>query len=634
MKPAMHKILFLLLATSIINSNLKAQISNEKFVIGYVFVKDDLIDAKSIPAKKFTHINYAFANIKNGKVVEGFVNDTENYKILNSLKLQNPGLQILVSVGGWTWSGDFSDAALTKESREIFAKSARSFLVKHKLDGVDIDWEYPNLPGYGNKHRPEDIRNFTLLMKELRKELDEQGEIDNRYYLTSAACGGLPNFIENTEMNETHKYMDFVNIMTYDLYEYEMDSITGHHGALYTNPRDPKKVSADAAIQNFINAGVPVEKLVFGFPFYGRAWGNVDTTLNGLYRKGSEVHVSTSHNSIVSNYLNKNSNYQRFWDNISQAPYLLNKKEKIFIAYDDLESVTKKCHYIKNNNLKGAMFWAFGSDYQNTYLNALNLELRPEHCSQAENTKNKVGYALCYSSIKKQFDKNNRVKSDNSGRIFESIKREDIITVAVKNTTGTRLCFPSKSEDGLINSSETDLYEDFLSKYDTLGHKVWLQIEPGLASVDELLNLVLKQYSHHKCIIGVGIDAEKANSNNENNEFTITDNDAKRWLKITQGYGNDYKIFFKHSHVEKMPPTFRNDVVFINSSQNFTCIEHMLSEYMNWGKAFYPANVGFQYGYASDKIWWNAYENPSQLIKNHIIENIPNTTSLFWMNLE
>ena len=37
---------------------------------------------------------------------------------------------------------------------------------RHDLDGFDVDWEYPGLPGDGNPHRPEDKENFTALMAE------------------------------------------------------------------------------------------------------------------------------------------------------------------------------------------------------------------------------------------------------------------------------------------------------------------------------------------------------------------------------------------------------------------------------------------------------------------------------------
>ena len=103
-------VLILALILAGCRDNLNSSDNNEKYVIGYVFPGDKLIDANDIPANKFTHINYAFANIEDGEVVEGFSLDAENYKILNALKRQNPTLKILASVGGWTWSGDFSDA--------------------------------------------------------------------------------------------------------------------------------------------------------------------------------------------------------------------------------------------------------------------------------------------------------------------------------------------------------------------------------------------------------------------------------------------------------------------------------------------------------------------------------------------
>ncbi len=610
--------------------------NHENYVIGYVFVGDKLINAADIPANKFTHIYYAFANIENGKVVEGFSKDTENYSTLNELKKQNPGLKILASVGGWTWSGDFSDAALTKTSREVFAKSARQFLVKHQLDGIDVDWEYPNLSGDGNKHRPEDIKNFSLLMEELRNELDEQGTIDDRHYLTSAACGAFPDYIENTEMGEAQKYMDFVNVMTYDFYVNGADTITGHHSALYTNPKDPKKLSADAAIEYFIDAGVPAEKLVLGFPFYGRAWGNVDTTFNGLYQRGSKANIRSSHNAIVNTLLNDDSAYKRFWDDEAQVPYLFNKEDQVFITYDDMESVIKKCEYIKNKKLKGAMFWAFGSDYENTYLNALNLELRPEYSSKKELIDKDLGAGFRYSSYgarDKADDFNywtnvGNAMSDN----FPGSTPECVWIAGTLYERGARLSFPVDAEDPLIKGRETDIYEEALNTFDSLGFRVWLQIEPGYASVDELIHLMLKQYAHHTCVTGVGVDVEWYNSNDPDEGQAVTDEEAERWLNIAKSYNSDYRIFFKHWLIEKMPPTAREDIVFINDSQQLSSLDQMLKEFMDWGQAFYPSAVGFQYGYPSDKKWWSAYKNPPQLLGDYFLENIPNTRSLFWVD--
>src|SRR5262245_58145202 len=93
-------------------------------VVAYVFPQDARLDPATFPADRITHVNYAFANVREGRVVEGFANDAENFRTLASLRRSHPHLKVLVSVGGWTWSGGFSDAALTPASRRRFVKSA------------------------------------------------------------------------------------------------------------------------------------------------------------------------------------------------------------------------------------------------------------------------------------------------------------------------------------------------------------------------------------------------------------------------------------------------------------------------------------------------------------------------------
>jgi len=141
-------------------------------IIAYVFPRNEVIVPSEIAAEKLTHINYAFADVKDGRIVEGFAREAENFKLLADLRRQHPHLQILISVGGWTWSNNFSDAALTAESRRRFTGSAIEFVRRHDIDGVDIDWEYPGLRGNNNVHRPEDKENFTAMMMDLRQALD------------------------------------------------------------------------------------------------------------------------------------------------------------------------------------------------------------------------------------------------------------------------------------------------------------------------------------------------------------------------------------------------------------------------------------------------------------------------------
>ena len=141
-----------------------AQTPVKPVIIAYVFPRNELIVPSEIAADKLTHINYAFADVKDGRIVEGFARDAENFKLLADLRRQHPHLRILISVGGWTWSNNFSDAALTADSRRRFTESAIAFVRRHDIDGVDIDWEYPGLRGNNNVHRPEDRENFTAML--------------------------------------------------------------------------------------------------------------------------------------------------------------------------------------------------------------------------------------------------------------------------------------------------------------------------------------------------------------------------------------------------------------------------------------------------------------------------------------
>jgi chitinase len=292
-------------------------------IIAYVFAKDSVIQPGEIAANKLTRINYAFANLKDGRIIEGFAHDAENFAALNALKRINPQLAILVSVGGWTWSGQFSSMSLTKESRKLFIDSAVQFVTRYQLDGLDIDWEYPGLPGNHNPFRPEDKENYTLLLKELRQRFDREGKRLHKHLFTSIATGASLKFLDHTEMGKVQKYVDTVNLMAYDYYEPTSSKTTGHHAPLYTNPADPKLVSADASVRNYEKAGVPATKIVLGVPFYGHLWGGVLAQNNGLYQPGKQVPGAYADYSTITAHM-LNNGFTRYWDATASAPYLYN----------------------------------------------------------------------------------------------------------------------------------------------------------------------------------------------------------------------------------------------------------------------------------------------------------------------
>lgn len=348
-------------------------------VIGYVsgngWTKDQL------DARKLTHINYAFAvPAPNGELAPISAKDSANLAALTSLRSVNKDLKILISVGGWGGCKYFSDAALTDASRRRFANSATAFLQKHRLDGVDIDWEYPAQIGAGNIYRPEDKENFTLFLKAIRDRLDQQGQRDNRtgenHYLLTAATGGDTAFVSHTNLADAQRYLDYVNIMTYDLY-HGNDKVTGHHSPLDQSKHgDQSRNSSMSAVDGHIRAGVPVEKIVLGIPFYGRGWADVKPQNNGLYQPAAGKHYFISHDELVAKYINKNG-FVRYWDANAKAPYLWNPTSRMFISYADVESFDPKITYVKQKGLAGVMFWEYIYDLkQDKLLNHLVSEIR------------------------------------------------------------------------------------------------------------------------------------------------------------------------------------------------------------------------------------------------------------------
>ncbi len=365
----------------------KPKVSGKKLkTVGYVAGFRDF-DFSKIQAKKLTHINYAFANIIDGEVRFGgktAANEADlkedDIKSLHDLKKINPELKILVSVGGWTWSTHFSDVALTDSSRKIFAKSAVDFLKKYKLDGIDLDWEYPNQTGAGNPHRPEDIENFTLLLKEVKGHLDRQSKIDgkpyNDKYLLTIATGGDQAYIDNTNLGDAQKYLDFINIMTYDAYN-GLHSTTGHHANLFPADGDPavkakgeEVKSAVTSVQGHIDTGVPAEKINLGLAFYGRLWKGVNNSNNGLFQSAETVGMIEYYRVLAEQYINKNG-FTRYWDESAAAPYLWNPDSLIFISYEDPQSIKLKIDYLKEKGLGGVMFWEYTDDYNSQLLDAI-----------------------------------------------------------------------------------------------------------------------------------------------------------------------------------------------------------------------------------------------------------------------
>ncbi|WP_220392806.1 glycoside hydrolase family 18 protein [Chitinophaga lutea] len=342
-------------------------------VIAYVGGYRGLIaNPASIMVEKLTHINYAFVDIKNGQAwLTNEATDTVNFRALNALKFRNPALKILISIGGWAWSENFSDAVLTEAGRQLFAATAVDIVRKYQLDGVDIDWEYPGVPGEeGNVYRPEDKQHYTLMFKALRASLDTLQRETGRPYLLTTAVGGGRYFTEHTEMDKAQQYLDYVNIMTYD-YKTSATGLAGHHTNLYGSTKDTAEASAHRSVQIYLEAGVPAEKLVMGAAFYGRGWTLKDGTNRGLNQQALKGARGGGYTRLKDSLINQQG-YKRHWDRKAKAPYLWHPGNNVFITFDDERSVRAKCKYIKKYNMAGIMFWEYSSDPKGYLLDAIH----------------------------------------------------------------------------------------------------------------------------------------------------------------------------------------------------------------------------------------------------------------------
>ena len=196
----------------------------------------------------------------------------------------------------------------------------------------------------------------------------------------------------------------------------------------------------------------------------------------------------------------------------------------------------------------------------------------------------------------------------------------------------TYLNFHAETDDPNINSGYVDMNEQTLDLFDQNGFKVWLQVEPANADMVKLIDLVLSQYKHHPSVVGFGVDVEWYKSDGSPVGTPITDAEAETWVKTIRAHNPNYRLFLKHWETNFMPPTYRDGMVFINDSQQFESFDQMVADFSDWGNYFSPSPVGFQYGYPADRIWWQKFQDPPGDIGRVLVENISNTTSLFWVD--
>ncbi len=389
---------------------------------GY-FVKNVLTSGS---AERLTHLNYAFANVAPKSVddsnvvcqiadswadyvrpatvadaVDGVPELYDesvlhgNFNQLRKLKRMFPRLRVFISLGGFTFSRYFSDAALTEKSRRTLVKSCVDMFIKGQLpavspggptvnaaglfDGIDIDWEWPGNCLDGCMSRPEDKENFTLLLQEFRRQLDIVGrQHRKRYGLSIFAPAGVFN-IDQMDLASVGRIVDFLTIQGYDLHG-GWESSTNFHSALFSSDDDPAptpQFTVDFTVDAYLARGVPARKIVVGVPFYGRGWSGVPATNNGLFQPAGGA-LPGLVNYHVLKALEASPGWNSFNDPSSNAHWIYNPTTREFWAFDDPAVMESKADYVTRRGLGGVMFWDLtGDDGQGTLVKTLDRGLRP-----------------------------------------------------------------------------------------------------------------------------------------------------------------------------------------------------------------------------------------------------------------
>ena len=348
-----------------------------------------------IPAAGIDDLIYAFGEPDGaGQCAPPTAAQAGTFAALRGLRRQHPGLRLIVSIGGWNAAPQYSDIALTAESRSRFADSCiRAFVLGQRFDGIDLDWEFP-VHGGMNRSRPQDRADATALVRELRRRLDALGFRTHRHYLLTVATpagtwqqGGAYSAGDSYDLAALAHAADWLNVMTYDMNNI-FSPVSGFNTPLGKDPGD-KEPEPQRALDNLTGAvryyeshGVPASRIMLGVAFYGRGFTGVSSRDAGLYSKYSGGYAQTPWKTIRAQFLTS-PDWVRHWSATAQAPWLYNDSQHIFFTYDDPLSLGIKADFARREHLGGMMIWVLGEDDpDNCLLHALVSHLAPQGSPQ------------------------------------------------------------------------------------------------------------------------------------------------------------------------------------------------------------------------------------------------------------
>lgn len=322
--------------------------------------------ADNVNPQLYTHLNYAFGQISNGVMVAPTGVDLTEIQAFNALKSVNSELKTLISVGGWAFNDpgptqqEFHNIILTSASRQKFINSVQNYLSTYGFDGIDIDYEYPSAPDRGG--HPEDKSNYVQLVKEMRAAFGSK-------YLISIAAPASYWYLQNFAIGEMSKYLDFINVMTYDIHgtwDADIESL----GPVVRSHTNIKEVQS--ALDLFLRDGVPSQKLVLGLAYYGRAFQLADPTCNKVdckFKGPAKAGPCTNSPGTLAWFeirdIIEKTKAVPVYDADSMSKILTFDSDQ-WVAYDDDETLILRQNFAGENCLLGTMIWSIDQGIDQT----------------------------------------------------------------------------------------------------------------------------------------------------------------------------------------------------------------------------------------------------------------------------
>ena len=474
--------------------------------------------------KLITHLNFAFMDMdSNGDLV--LCDEYADFQVITLpeltginygapyagvlgalaiLKIRNPHLKLGVSVGGWTRSGDFSGISKDKVKRKNFANNIVKFIDYLGYDFVDIDWEYPTAVRKGDPEgngvqidegcpgSEEDTENFTLLLQELRNELDALGEKNGKHYELSVAMSASPTMMAKIQYDKILKIVDFANMMTYDL-NGAWNSYTGHHTALYTNEAYDHSTMLEAAfsvdtcikyLEETYGNTIDMNKIVIGVAPYTRGWAGVkddglDKDNPGLYATATPNSMKSADGTTSGTYgffelptLIQQYGLVEYFDDKAKAAYYFSPSSGVFFTCDNEQSVAAKGKYVKEKGLGGLIAWMASLDAENVITKAMYNSLYEEGhqfpeeemkfstiSASAKITATETGYDIMIQNNEKSVESNLALKD---AELFQ--KSILLMKLYIKTKSGAE--FSAGSMSGTVTNNDGIGIIDPSSNYD------------------------------------------------------------------------------------------------------------------------------------------------------------------------